>query len=110
MPFRGAVGPLAVATLVMVALLAACSPSNNLLLGRVGATVGNHQVVVTDCYRTKVPQPEQVAAGVYHYVPCRDAEIWIRGDELEVNGRAYGRIGRADSILVDHGVVSVNKE
>jgi hypothetical protein len=110
MPYRTVVGPLAVSAFVGVALLAGCSPSNNLLLGRVGSTVGDHKVVVTDCYRTRVPPPEQVSAGVYHYAPCRDAEIWIRGDELEVNGRAYGRIGPADSILVDHGVVSVKKE
>ncbi|HTS63553.1 MAG TPA: hypothetical protein VMH28_16125 [Candidatus Acidoferrales bacterium] len=107
---RGVLTPLAVSALLGLALLAACSRSNNLLLGRVETTVGSHKVVVTDCYRTSVPQPQQVSAGVYHYAPCRDAEIWIRGDQLEVNGRPYGRIGPADSVLVDHGVVSVNKD
>jgi hypothetical protein len=92
------------------ALLAACSQSNNVLLGRVEKTVGAHKIVVTDCYRTSVPQPEQLPSATWHYAPCRDADIWIRGDQLEVNGRSYGAIGQADSVLVDHGVVSVKKE
>jgi hypothetical protein len=96
--------------LAIMALQAACSRSNNLLLGRVESNVGRHPVVVTDCYRTSPPQPEQVSPGVYRYVPCRDAEIWIREDELEVNGRRYGHIGPRDAVLVDHGVVSVTKE
>jgi hypothetical protein len=91
-------------------LLAACSKSNNVVLGRVENTVGAHKVVVTDCYRTSVPQPEQLPNATWHYAPCRDADIWIRGDQLEVNGRSYGAIARDDSVLVDHGVVSVKKE
>jgi hypothetical protein len=91
-------------------LFAACSRSNNLFLGRVENTVAGHQIVVTDCYRTSVPQPEQLPGATWHYAPCRDADIWLRGDQLEVNGRAYGKIAPAASILVDHGVVSVNQE
>jgi hypothetical protein len=90
--------------------LTCCSRSNNLFLGRVEASAGLHKVVVTDCYRTSVPSPEQLPNATWHYVPCRDAEIWIRRDQLEVNGRSYGRIGASDTILVDHGVVSVSKE
>ena len=67
-------------------LLAGCSRSNNLLMGRVEATVGTHTVVVTDCYRTTVPPPELLANGDHHFMPCRDADVWIRGEELTVNG------------------------
>ena len=88
--------------------LCGCSPSNNLLLGRVEAQVGTHKVVVTDCYRTSVPQPERYPGSVWRYTPCRDADIWIRGDQLEVNGKGYGRIAPNDAVLVDHGIVSVN--
>ena len=45
-------------SLCSLCLLAACSRSNNLLLGRVEAKVGTHDVVVTDCYRTSVPPPQ----------------------------------------------------
>jgi hypothetical protein len=95
-------------------LIPGCSRSNNLLLGRVEAMVGTHRVVVTDCYRTQPPQPEklpdEVGRTVYRYVPCRDAEIWIRGEELTVNGKGYGHLNPADSVLVDHGVVSVGRK
>lgn len=87
----------------------ACSRSNNLLLGRVEATVGSHRVVVTDCYRTSVPAPQKVDDAVYRFTPCRDADVLIRGDELVVNGRSYGRMKPGDPILVDHSVVSVDK-
>jgi hypothetical protein len=90
-------------------LFAGCSRRNNLLLGRVEAPVGTHTVVVTDCYRTSAPDPEQVDATAAHYMPCRDADVWIRGEELTVNGRSYGRLNPGDGVLVDHGAVSIQR-
>jgi hypothetical protein len=91
----------------------ACTRQNNLLLGRVESNVGQHTVVVTDCYRTSPPGPERVDGGAYHYMPCRDAEVWIRaakgGEELTVNGKSYGRLNPGDGVLVDHGVVSIQR-
>jgi hypothetical protein len=96
-----------------LALLAGCSRSNNLLLGHVEADVGSHRVVVTDCYRTSVPPPQRLedAGGraVYRFAPCRDAEVLIRGDELLVNRQSYGRLNPTDGVLVDHGVVSIQR-
>ena len=92
------------------AALSACR-SNNLLLGRVEATVGGHTVVVTDCYRTSVPPPEQSAGTegtVYHFKPCRDAEVTIRSERLTVNGQTYGPLNPGDSVTVDHGRVLIN--
>ncbi len=90
--------------------LVACSRSNNLLMGRVETVVGMHRVVVTDCYMTSVPPPEVIDRihGRYRFVPCRDADVRIDGSFLTVNGKSYGEIQRQASILVDHGVVSVN--
>jgi hypothetical protein len=70
---------------------------------------GSEAPGVTDCYRTSVPEPQQTPEGS-HWAPCRDAEIWVRGDQVEVNGRDYGKIGAADSVVVDHGVVSVHRD
>ncbi len=100
---------LRVVPLCAVCLLAACSRSNNLLLGRVEASVGNHTVVVTDCYRTSVPPPQKIEATVYRFTPCRDADVVIRKEELTVNGRPYGRLNPGDSVLVDHGVVAIQR-
>ena len=88
-------------------LLAACSRSNNLFLGRVETTIGAHQIVVSDCYRTAVPPPDVSASG-FRYTPCRDADVLVRANQLVVNGASYGQIGSNDAILIDHGVVSVN--
>ena len=99
--------------LMAMLLLSACSRSNNLLMGRVESEVGSHTVVVTDCYRTSVPPPQKLqdAAGraVYRFMPCRDADVLIRGDELLVNGQSYGRLNPTDAVLVDHGVVSIQR-
>jgi len=95
----------------LVLALGGCSRSNNLLLGRVEATVGEHTVVVTDCYRTPVSAPEPLAGPEgpgFRFTPCRDADVQIRGSLLTVNGRAYGPIGPRDSVTVDHGRVLVN--
>ena len=85
----------------------ACTRSNNLLLGRVEAVVGRHTVVVTDCYRARVPPPQPAGDGVDRFTPCRDADVLIRGEELVVNGRSYGTLSAGDDVLVDHGVVSI---
>jgi hypothetical protein len=65
-------------------LLAGCSRSNNLLLGRVEAVVAGHPVIVTDCYRTTAPTPVAEANGA-RFTPCRDADVLIRSEQLTVN-------------------------
>lgn len=97
---------------VLAIVLAGCSSSNNLLFGQVEATVGIHPVVVTDCYRISVPPPrmmqDQSAELLYRFTPCRDADVVIRGEALFVNGVSYGPLRPEDSVLVDHGVVSIS--
>lgn len=92
--------------LLWVASLAACGPSNNILLGRVEAVVAGHPVVVTDCYRTSVPQPVVEPTGAT-FTPCRDAVVVIRGEQLTVNGTSYGSLTPKAKVLVDHGRVSI---
>ena len=95
----------------VVATLGGCSPSNNLLLGRVEATVGGHTVVVTDCYRTRVPPPAPLAGSEGpgdRFTPCRDADVVIRSSRLMVNGHSYGPLEPGASVTVDHGEVLVN--
>ncbi len=94
--------------LLLIALVFSWDKSNNLLLGRVEATVGSHTVIVTDCYRTNVPPPENLEATVYRFKPCRDADVVIRGPELSVNGKEYGLINPSDTVTVDHGKVLIN--
>jgi hypothetical protein len=88
-------------------LLISCSRSNNLLLGRVETKVGEHRVVVTDCYRLSVPPSQTLGPDEFRFMPCRDADIRIQGGLLTVNGASYGHINRAAGVLVDHGIVSV---
>ena len=89
-------------------LSSACSRSNNLLLGRVETSIATHNIVVTDCYRTGVPPPKQIDPATWQFTPCRDADIQIRNEKLQVNGRSYGRLQPSDAILVDHGAVSIH--
>lgn len=91
-----------------MALTFACSRSNNLFLGEVQGNAGSHKIVVTDCYRLSVDPPQQTSDG-YRYTPCRDADVLIRNEEAIVNGRSYGRLNPTDSILVDHGAVSIER-
>jgi hypothetical protein len=101
--------PFYLACAACVSLLAnACGRSNNLLLGRVEASVAGHTVVVTDCYRARVPAPVSEATGA-RFTPCRDADVLIRAGQLTVNGTPYGTLGPAATVLVDHGRVSVEK-
>ncbi|MEO8371969.1 MAG: hypothetical protein ABI806_22475 [Candidatus Solibacter sp.] len=88
----------------------ACTRENNVLFGRLENIVGTHTVVVTDCYRTSVPAPDQVGTADYHFMPCKDADVWIKADVLTVNGKAYGKLNPGDGVLVDHGVVSVERK
>jgi hypothetical protein len=64
-------------------------------------------VTVTDCYRTSVP-PQRKVGSEYRFTPCRDADVIIHDEVLSVNGRLYGQLKPSDSLLVDHGLVSVN--
>ena len=93
---------------VATLMTAACSRTNNLLFGEVQATMGTHTVVVTDCYRTSVPSAQKTPDG-YRFMPCRDGDVVIHDETLSVNGKSYGHLNPSDSVLVDHGVVSVNR-
>lgn len=100
--------------LFVMTCLFACSRSNNVLLGRVEAKVGDHMVAVTDCYRKSVPPPQRLddsADGkpVYRFTPCRDADVVIRGEELIVDGNSYGQLAQGDAVVVDHGKVLINE-
>ena len=102
------------AVAVAVVFLAFGTSANNVLFGRVTASVGEHAVVVTDCYRLEVPLPERLAntergEPTFRYAPCRDAVIELRGRELTVNGVPYGPLGPDDTVTVDHGTVLVNE-
>ncbi len=98
--------------LLLACTVGACSKSNNVFLGRVEETVGTHIVIVTDCYRTSVPPPQLLKNAsdkpFYRFTPCLDADVVIDGDQLIVNGKSYGSIGKTDTILVDHSRVLVN--
>ena len=39
----------------------------------------------------------------------RDADIVIRDDSLTVNGRAYGPVAMGDTVVVDHGIVHIER-
>jgi hypothetical protein len=99
---------LVLAVLSVSLLGGACSRSNNILLGRVESVVAGHTVVVTDCYRTRVPQPVAEPAGAT-FAPCRDAVVAIRNEQLTVNGTSYGPLTRDAKVVVDHGRVSIEK-
>jgi hypothetical protein len=99
--------------LSLIAITASCSRSNNLLEGRVEAQVGDHVVVVTDCYRTSVSPPQRLdntpaGQSTYRFAPCRDAVVELRGTQLVVNGTSYGEVKPGDTIIVDHGRVLIN--
>jgi hypothetical protein len=99
--------------LLTILAMSACDRSNIILLGRVETKIAAHQVVVTDCYKTSVPEVEKLGetsegGSTYRWKPCRDAEIIIRAESLVVNGRLYGRLNPDDAVTVDHGRVLVN--
>jgi len=97
------------APITIVRPFGGCSRSNNLLLGRVEAVVAGHTVVVTDCYRTQVPEPVAEPNGAT-FAPCRDAVVAIRNQQLTVNGTSYGPLTRDARVVVDHGRVSIQKQ
>jgi hypothetical protein len=46
----------------------------------------------------------------FEFMPCRDADVLIRGDELIVNGTSYGMLKQGDLVTVDHGKVLINEQ
>ncbi len=106
---RASITIMACTTILVCSMgLAACGPTNNPLFGRVEATVGGYQVVVTDCRSFSLPQVETVEEGGQRFAPCKDSVVTVKGDELFVNGEGYGQLTRGDRVLVEHGKVHVD--
>jgi hypothetical protein len=96
----------------VVALAPGCGRAADNVLGRGEATVAGQRIVGTAIYRLHVSAPEALppladGAKVYHFTPCRDADILIRGNALIVNQREIGPLHAGDEVIVDHGKVSV---
>jgi len=102
---RSAVSVAALALTVGLAL-SACSASNNPVLGRVEATVADHEVVVTSCYTMHVSDVKSTDDGDT-FAPCKGSSVSIKNDMLYVNGESYGQLGKGDRVLVDHGKVVI---
>jgi len=49
-----------------------------------------------------------VSAGDIEKLTVGSTQVTIDGDELKVNGSSYGKLAPGDSVLVDHGKVSVS--
>jgi hypothetical protein len=107
-------GIIRIATLwIFIGLIAGCSKSNNVLLGRIESRIGTHTVIVTDCYRTSVPSPQTIVDStdgsiIVHFKPCMDAEIIIHNEQLFVNGISYEKLTPGDTVVLDHGRVLIN--
>lgn len=98
-----------IAILPALLTLAACSRDNNVLMGRVEVDIAGHRVAVADCYRFfGTPVAQRIGAASYRYAPCKDSMVEIQGNELFVNGTAYGELAAGDSVTVNHGKVLVN--
>jgi hypothetical protein len=102
-------------TCVRIAILAitigitACGPTNNPLFARVEATVGRYQVVVTDCRTFSMPTVDSVDNDTaQRFAPCKDSVVTIKGNDLYVNGEAYGQLVEGDRVVVEHGKVRVD--
>jgi hypothetical protein len=89
--------------------LAACTNGNNPLLGRVENEVARHRVVVLGCVTSNPPEPRSTDDGG-SWAPCKDASVAIQGTALFVNGEGYGELHDGDSVLVDHGKVTVKPQ
>lgn len=91
-----------------VALTVGCPKPRGVVLGKVTLQLDGHDVVVTDCQRMPAATPAAPKTpGVFHWAPCRDADITIRGTVLVVNGRSYGPLRAGDAVLVDHDQVVI---
>ena len=104
---------LLLAALFSISLLSGCRPVVGALFGLVSTRINQHRVVVTDCHRLDAPGPEQVGSAedgspAYRFAPCGEAEILIVGDQLSVNGIAYGQIAPRATVVVSRGVVLVS--
>jgi hypothetical protein len=42
-------------------------------------------------------------------MPCSDADVLIRNEELIVNGSSYGLLKETDAVTIDHGKVLINE-
>ena len=51
---------------------------------------------------------DEAGLPVYRHAPCRDIVVILRGSELQVNGRTYGKLAAGDKVHVDHGEVSIH--
>lgn len=99
----------AVSSILMLLLSAGCSDLHNLVWNKADTFIDGHHIVISPCRNSYTKTIMDTPAERNHIFGCgKDVAVQIKNEELIVNDKSYGTLGKGDSILVKNGKVFVN--
>lgn len=88
-----------------------CSDMNTLIWNKAETTIDGHRVVIRSCRNSYTRTEYDAKENRRHIFGCANyVKVEIGNEELTVNGKSYGTLGRGDSVEVKGGKVLVNNK
>ena len=88
-----------------------CSDMKEVVLNRAVTTIDGHEVVIQPCRNSYSKTINDTPTERNHMFGCGDkTKVELKNEELKVNGKYYGTLGRGDNIIVRHDKVFINQK
>jgi hypothetical protein len=102
---------LVISVLFLFLIMQGCSDLHNLVWNKADAFIDGHHVVISPCRNSYTKTISDTPTNRDHIFGCGDAiKVQIKNEELTVNDKAYGVLGRGDTIIVKNDKVFINKK
>jgi hypothetical protein len=88
-----------------------CSSMHEAIWNKAETTFNGHRLVIRPCRDSHTStQMDAITDRSYIFTCGKRVKIEIRNEELAVNGKSYGMLGRGDSVEVKHDKVFINQK
>lgn len=98
-----------ISTLFLFIIMQGCSDMHTLVWNKAETVIDGHKVVIRSCRNSYTRTESDTKENSHHIFGCANyVKVEIRNEELTVNGKSYGMLGRGDSVEVKGDKVFIN--
>jgi hypothetical protein len=99
-------------SLFLFGLAQGCSDMHNLVWNKADAFIDGHHVVISPCRNSYTKTINDTPTERNHMFGCANdtIKVEIKNEELKVNGKYYGVLGRGDTVIVKSDKVFINQK
>lgn len=100
---------IAISSLSLLLFAQGCAEIHSLAWNKADTVIDGHHIVISPCRDSYTKTINDTPTNRYHIFGCgKTIEVKIKNEDLTVNGKSYGMLGRGDSVVVKNDKVFIN--